>query len=145
MADIYCEFDRTSLNEAKKKLSQLTEFEKSAVVAKGLSEGSRIIANETRKNIDQRLKQKTGNLRGSVSTVTKKKDKKAWIGFKRPKGAHAHILEYGTAPRYTKSGAYRGSGGAYKFQEDAVDRKGQEALETMAESIIKSIEKIMNA
>ena len=145
MADIYCEFDRTSLNEAKRKLTQLTEFEKSAVVAKGLSEGARIIANETRKNIDQRLKQKTGNLRGSVSTVTKKKDKKAWIGFKRPKGAHAHILEKSSGPRYTKSGAYRGRVKAYRFQEDAVERKGQQALDTVAESIIKSIETIMNA
>lgn len=142
--DIDLELDRSSLEEALKKLNLLTDFEKEAVVAKGLQEAAKIVAKETKENIDHRLEEHEGNLIGSVKTLTKKKIGRSYVGFQRPKGNIAHILEQGSKQRTTKSGANRGRVKGYYFQRDAVERKGQEALDTLADSIMKSIDKIIN-
>lgn len=143
-SDVNLELDRESINRAIKKLNQLTDIEKDAVVAKGLQEGTKIIAKQTKENIDQRLEEHEGNLIGSVKTLTRKKRGRGYVGFKRPEGAAAHILEFGSAIRKTKKGANRGRVKGYHFQSDAIQAKGQQALNTLAESIEKSIERIMN-
>lgn len=144
MADIMFDFDRTSLNEVLGKLNQLTSIEKDAVIAQGLKEGAQIIAKQTKENIDLRIEEHTGNLIGSVKTLTNKKTVRSYVGFQRPKGAVAHILEFGTKQRFTKKGANRGKVKGYYFQRDAIETKGQEAIDTVAESIQKSIDKIIN-
>lgn len=142
--DVDLDIDRESLNEALRKLNQLTSFEKEAVIAQGLKEGARILAQQTKENIDHRIMEHEGNLIGSVKTLTKKKIGRSYVGFQRPKGNIAHILEFGTKQRFTKKGANRGKVKGYHFHSDALEAKGQQALNILAESINKSIEKIMN-
>ena len=67
----------------------------------------------------------TGNLRRSIRA----KDVSQLIGAedglaktvvaRKPKGPHRHLVELGTGPRYTRSGAYRGVMPARPFMEPA--------------------------
>lgn len=136
--------DKASYDRIMDKLAKFGKIEQEGMVAQALKEGATIVKDESKSNIKSRLVKRSGNLIGSASVLVKKKDGKAYAGFKRPKGAHAHLLEAGTKERYTKTGAYRGKVKAYNFHKDAVTKKEGEVLRTVEESIMKSIEKITN-
>lgn len=146
-------FDQKSLATVYAQLSQLSEIERDAVVQKGLSDGAGIIRRETNKNMHKLVKKRKGNL---YSSLTKKKvgklkkgDVRYQIGFKRPQGAAAHLIDKGTKERYTsgKNGKpimKRGKVTPRLFHTMSVERKGDEALNRVAESIKISIDRIMN-
>lgn len=133
------------------KLEQLERIERNAAVGKGLRKGEQVIINQGKQNLRARNKRVTGKLAGSFATQLRAS--KAYIagGFKRPAGAVSHLVDRGTEERWTKSGAYRGSVSAGNpnngsmFWTDAVNEKGQEALEVLADEINKEIERIFNA
>lgn len=141
-------FDPKSLATVYAQLNQLSEIQRDAVVQKGLSDGAGIIRRETNKNMRHLVQKRKGNLYGSL---TKKKVGKAskgdvryQIGFRRPKGAAAHLIDKGTTERFTKKGAYRGRVTPRLFHTMSVERKGDEALKRVAESIQISIDRIMS-
>lgn len=146
-------FDPKSLATVYAQLNQLSEIQRDAVVQKGLSDGAGIIRRETNKNMHRLVKKRKGNL---YSSLTKKKvgkvkkgDVRYQIGFKRPQGAAAHLIDKGTMERYTsgKNGKpimKRGKVTPRLFHTMSVERKGDEALNRVAESIQISIDRIMN-
>lgn len=141
-------FDPKSLATVYAQLNQLSEIQRDAVVQKGLSDGAGIIRRETNKNMHRLVKKRKGNL---YSSLTKKKvgkvkkgDVRYQIGFRRTAGAAAHLIDKGTKERYTKKGAYRGRVTPRLFHTMSVERKGDEALNRVAESIQISIDRIMN-
>lgn len=138
--------DPASLAETQRTLSVLSEIEQDAVVKKGLSDAGGVIRRETSKNIRSRVKTHTGNLIKSLSKRSRKIDKqpRVYVGFKRPKGAVSHLLDKGTRERFTKKGYYRGRVRPMRFQTDSVERKGEAALNTLAESIKISVQRITN-
>lgn len=60
----------------------------------------------------------------------------ALIGPRYPQGNLAHIFEYGTKPRYTKDGSYRGQITAKPFMRPAID-SNIESVERKAKLMIK--------
>lgn len=128
-----------------KTMSDLSKLEREAVINKGLKEGLTIIKNQGKQNIaSSGLKIRTGNLAGSFTVSTKKKDLRGYTGFKRPKGNVAHILDRGTKMRYTKSGASRGMIKGNYFWTKAVEEKSAKAQEELMDSVKKSIQLIIN-
>lgn len=134
----------------------LTELQKSAVIQKGLQEGTRVLVVQGKQNLMTSLskdpvnvKARKGNLERSFTTRTKKNRLSGYAGFKRPGGASAHLVDKGTDNRWTKSGAYRGSVSkkspytGSRFWTRAVETQSQNALNTLVESIEKSIDKIV--
>lgn len=144
-------FDPKSYAATMLQLRELSDIQKTAVVQKGLSDGAGIIRRETAKNMRQRVKVRKGNLKSSLSKLKKRgKDNQAYyIGFRRTAGAAAHLIDKGTKDRYTqgKNGKpimKRGKVTPRLFHTDSVERKGDEALRTVEESIRISINRIMN-
>lgn len=146
--------DKATYQEMQRKLKMLEEVDKTAAVSKGLQEGAKPIVAEGKVNLASRNKRgtkaKSAHLANSFATSLKKKDSSIRIGFRRPGGAAAHLVDKGTAERYTKKGYYRGSVSkgnpkhGSRFWTDAVLSKGQEALEILADAINQEIIKITN-
>ena len=131
--------DVRKLNE---KLNQLGSVVREGIVQRGLREGANIILKETKSSIESHGFVKTGKLLSSATIKTRKKDGKVYIGFKRPAGAAAHLLDKGTAVRQTRTGANRGRIVASNFHTDAVRRKKDEAMQVLYRSIEASLNKI---
>lgn len=64
------------------------------------------------------------------------------VGFKRPGGNVAHLVDLGTEERYTKSGAYRGKIKGSHFWTDTRDQYAQKAMDTMIDGIEEAINKL---
>ena len=64
------------------------------------------------------------------------------VGFSRPGGNVAHLVDRGTVERYTKSGAYRGKIKGSHFWTDTRDQYGPQAMEMMMNAIEDAINKI---
>ena len=142
--------DKQTYNELKGKLKKLEEVDQSAAVQKGLREGVKPIIAQGKSNLASRNKVRKGKLSHSFGTALKKKYSAIKAGFRRPGGAASHLVDRGTVKRWTRKGYYRGSvsKGNPKhgslFWTSAVDEKGQEALNILAEAINREIEKIYN-
>lgn len=125
-------------------LSDLSNLEREAVIAKGIQEGLKIVVQEGKSNLaSSGIKVRTGNLSGSFKVLTKKKDLKGYAGFSRPKGAHAHLIDRGTVIRHKKNGASTGMVKASLFWTKAVEGKSGKAQQELMESVRKSIENII--
>ena len=125
-------------------LSDLSKIEKEAVVAKAISEGLSLIVQEGKKNLQQSsTKVRTGNLSHSFKTLTSKKELKGYGGFRRPQGAHAHLIDRGTVVRKNRKGQNRGKVTGNLFWTKAVQMVGPRAQSELMESVRKSIENIM--
>lgn len=64
------------------------------------------------------------------------------VGFSRPGGNVAHLVDMGTQARYTKNGAYRGRIKGSHFWTDTRDQYAPEAMDNMMEAIDNAIKKI---
>jgi hypothetical protein len=131
-------------------LSQMSDVDQKNTVQNALKSGAQIIQNAGRANFDARNKSVTGNLKRSFALKVNKKKAYALSGFKRPGGAHAHLIDRGTKKRYTKNGYYRGSvskdapNKGSMFWTDAVESKGPEALNRIMDAVYKSLQEITN-
>ena len=145
-------------------LDALENIEQQAAIQRGLQEGLRIISNQGKTNLKNRLSteawnitmrnrmasKRGGGLQNAFSTQIKKKKGKGYAGFTN-KGHHAHLVDRGTAKRWTKKGAYRGSvskGNANQgnmFWTDAFrtekDKAGQALMDTVYTCINQIIER----
>lgn len=146
--DLTVVMDSKSMIKLQLQLSRLTELEKQETVARGMREATAIIKKEGKRNLSNTyIQEKSGKFKKSFSNRVDKKKLKGYSGFIRRKGYHgqlAHLLDRGTADRYTKKGAYRGKMRYTGFWTKAVESKGNEALRTMAESIQKTINRLLN-
>ena len=64
------------------------------------------------------------------------------VGFKRPGGNTAHLVDRGTVERYTKSGAYRGKIVGSRFWTDTTDMYAPQAMDDMLDAVEHAIKKI---
>ena len=135
-------------------LNNLSDVDQTSVVNAALRGGMKTIIDEGRINLNARNNVKTGNLKKSFSiSVHKKKQNKAIRGFalggfKLPQGAHAHLVDKGTAKRWTEKGYYRGSvskdapNKGSGFFSEAVESKGEEALDKLINTVYEEILRI---
>lgn len=144
-----------TLNEAeykilKQKLKALSEIDRTAAVQKGLREGIKPILVQGKSNLASKNRVRTGKLAHSFGTALKKKYSAIKAGFKRPAGAASHLVDRGTVKRWTKKGAYRGSVSKGNpqhgslFWTSAVESRGQEALNILADAINREIIRLVN-
>jgi hypothetical protein len=64
------------------------------------------------------------------------------VGFKRPGGNVAHLVDLGTKDRYTKNGAYRGKIIGSRFWTDTKEQYVPKAIDDMMEAVDRAIRKI---
>lgn len=91
----------------------------------------------------------SGDLAKSIRVSTRAKNarrKKAgeytvYAGPSTPQGAHGHLIEFGTADRYTKTGAYRGRVAPEPFLRPAWDANEFKVLKIMREEIWQQLKK----
>lgn len=141
--------DRKSYLSMMMALSNLKDIEKTAAVKQGMSAGAAVIRRETAKNMRQRVQVRKGNLKKSLTrkTTVKKKEPRAYIGFKRPAGAASHLIDKGTKDRWTKGKngkprMFRGKVTPRLFHTDSFERKKEEAVKVMAKYIQIGISRI---
>lgn len=141
-------------------LDQAGDVDTSPAVQRGLRDGANSLKNAGKANLAARNNSVTGTLKKSfVIKVTRRKkigSNYALSGFKRTsrkqnvRGAnHAHLVDSGTARRWTKTGAYRGSvskgspNTGTRFWRDAVDSEGPKALNNLVYVIERELKKMM--
>lgn len=155
MADFSATVDPKDYMRIMNMLSDLSKFERDAVIAKGIQEGLKIVVQEGKQNLKssgiklnnvytgKRAGKKT-HLINTFRVLTKKGELKGYGGFIRPAGSAAHLIDRGTAVRYTKSGARRGQVHGNYFWTKAVEGKSGKAMQELYDSIEKSIKMIQN-
>lgn len=117
----------------------MSEVDQSATIQTALKSGAKIIESAGRTNLAARNKSKTGNLKKSFSVKVNKKKAYALSGFRRPQGAHAHLVDRGTTKRYTKKGYYRGAVKGSMFWTSAVESAGPRALNAVMDAIYDAL------
>lgn len=87
----------------------------------------------------------TGNLARSVTVENRKfrsvSKVAVLIGFKKPEGNHAVLVEFGTGPRVTDSGKSTGRMPALRFFTRAIDTKKREQVVVMTKELKKRFQK----
>jgi hypothetical protein len=144
--------DERELRELNRRLSELSKTEQRTAIAKALRNGISAIMRQGKINLAATdLKTgKKGNLKNSFAIKLDRKRSISYAGFKRPKGAVAHLVDRGTKARYTKKGYYRGTvqkrgpNTGSQFWTDAVESKGIEAVNTLMDTIYNEVARIMN-
>ena len=139
-----CTMDPNDLRKLNERLNQLGDIVKDGIVQRGLRDAANIILNETKSSIQRHGFIKKGNLLSSAAIKTRKKDGKVYVGFKRPAGAAAHLLDKGTVARHTRTGANRGRIIASNFHTNAVKDKKDEAMQVLYRSIQDSLDRLWN-
>lgn len=66
------------------------------------------------------------------------------VGFKRPGGNVAHLVDLGTEERYTKTGAYRGKIKGSHFWTDTKEQYVPKARDLILDAVENAIKKINN-
>ena len=127
----------------------MSEVDQQAVVQTALRMGMQRIVLAGKSNLSMKNKKKTGNLSKSFSIRANKKKAYTLGGFRRPAGAHAHLIDRGTDNRWTKKGYYRGSVSkgspniGSSFWTTAVMTEGPKAQAGLMDAIYDALDKII--
>lgn len=138
------EFDQVTLKRVMRQLSALEEIDQAKAIQVGLTKGIDYINKFVRRATKTQFKVRKGNLSGSVMRKYIKKRVAAYGAFSRPKGAAAHLLEYGTKERFTKSGAKRGRVTPSLFKTNIIETKGSAAMRIASDAITNEIYRIIS-
>lgn len=123
-----------------KLLAQLPEKMEGRVLRNATNAAARVVAREARAHVPVA----EGDLKKSItarSVRTRKGEKAvaAVVGFKKPHSGKAHLVEYGTGPRETSSGASRGAMPAQPFMRPAIVSAKDEVLTKFVEIAAKGV------
>lgn len=141
--------DEADYQRAMIALNKLDKVEQGKVIQNALKSGMKPMIAQGKSNLSTRNKKRTGNLSGSFGLRTNKKKAYSVAGHRRPMGAAAHLVDRGTAERYTKKGYYRGSvskgnpNHGSHYWTDAVNQEGPRALDGLMDAIYTEISNIM--
>ena len=146
-------FNESELQQLMSIMGDISEVDKRQAIINSLRKSTRKMVNKGKSNLATRNKKKTGNLIGSFKTSSSKKKVVAYAGFSRSgekKGNHAHLVDRGTAKRWTKKGYYRGSvskgqpNKGTNFWTESVMSEGGKAMNDLKETIYQELSKITN-
>ena len=153
MATPAFKFELVGLKETMDALEQLpTVSMKRGVVRNALKKAAAPIAEDAKNNAPWAPKPaeyaKSKHFRDTikVSTSLKKSQRgrtdrsrvTVYVGSTAP---HAHLIEFGTTARYTKSGAYRGFTSPNPFLRKAWDSNKMKSLDLLKDELWKAIQK----
>lgn len=130
-------------------LQQLAEIERDKAVQAGLRAGGTYLVRQGRKRLRKGLKtdkahkrreagRQPGNLLKSFVVRLKKSRTGALVGFKRPEGAHSHLVDLGTQKRETHSGLDRGEMPSLRYWSETREQDTGTALGYVIEGIEKA-------
>lgn len=132
----------------------MSDLDKTQIIRKAINKATSKLNTYTRQSINRTLQKRTGNLLGSLMKTYVKKRRSGYAAFRRPHnpknlpkgkqgGYHAHLLEFGTKKRKTKSGANRGYVRPYMYKTNVINTKGNEILTIVLNNIHEGINKII--
>lgn len=145
------ELDEKDYQTLQRMLTGVGSVDQRKAILASLLQGAKAIAKAGKSNLKSKNKKKTGNLLGSINTKAIRKIVSAYAGFKRSgarKGNHAHLVDRGTAKRWTKKGYYRGSVSktapytGSMFWTTAVQSQGPMAIKKVTDVIYDELHKI---
>lgn len=130
----------------------LEQFEKNKALREGLRDAAKIFATLGRANLRSApTGVKTGQLLSSITSrvrVSRKSGEPTVVGFMRPRGNLAHLVDLGTKDRYyeTKRGKkkYVGRMPANYFFTDARTEGEKPAMDAILDGIQRAIDRINN-
>lgn len=137
-------------------IRNLSRFEQNEALRPALTSAAKLFAARGRMNLAARIgvgikhrSRSTGTLLRSITSAyrpTRKRGRSAMAvaGFRRglDGGNHSHLVDSGTGPRYTKSGAYRGIMPANWFWYDARESEERKATEILYDAIATAVDRI---
>ena len=144
-------FDESQLIAILNSLQGMEGVDKIDAIMNSLSKGVGLVIRQGKSNLSSRNKSKKGNLKKSFGKKRVKKWVSVYGGFRRSggyKGNHAHLVDRGTAERWTKKGYYRGSvskgrpNTGSRFWTDAINSKADAAMEKTMNVVKTEMEKI---
>lgn len=134
--------DKEQFGKLEAIIAEFGKVDQKPPIAVALKRGMQLITSEGKSNLLSRNQTRTGNLKSSIGVSVNKKAKASYGGFKRPKGAAAHLVDRGTADRWTKDGRYRGKVTGTEFFTDAVYSMGDDAVNTVFDTLYEELDKI---
>ena len=99
----------------------------------GLLKGARLMGIRARQNCPV----VTGNLKKSIKWRGRRQRGTIVAAALMATAPHSHLVEFGTAVRYSKSGAHRGAMPPNRFMTRAMDEKWKESVEAVGIQIKK--------
>lgn len=158
--DLTIVLDKADYARLVKTLDEAGDIDTRPAIQRALRSGMQSMVSAGKSNLSMRNSTKTGNLKRSFTIkVTKRKkvgSNYALGGFKRSAGKnaigggnHAHLVDRGTANRWTRRGYYRGSvsrgmpNTGTRFWTDAVQSEGPRALNNLTNVIQSELKKLM--
>lgn len=150
--DLTITLDERDLRELNRRLAGLSKTEQRKAIGNALKKGIAAIQRQGKANLaaTDLHTGKKGNLKRSFAIKLDRRRSISYAGFKRPKGAVAHLVDRGTKARYTSRGYYRGTvqkkgpNTGSMFWTRAVENKGTEAVNTLMNTIYDEVSRIMN-
>lgn len=135
-------------------LARLANVEREKAVRAGLRKGGAYLIRKGRARLRSGLHsdnkhqyrtggRKPGNLQTSFVNKVKRATPGVLVGFKRPAGAHSHLVDLGTSQRETHGGRNRGVMPGIKFWTDTREHGTGTALETVMQGIEAAVINIM--
>lgn len=124
-----------------RQLTRLPGSVRGSVLRRAVEVGAEPIAEEMRRLVPVRR----GGLRNSIGTRIRDEGPDVAVAdigpLRGPKGggAHAHLVEFGTGPRQTDTGAYRGEMPAQPFMRPAAHNKRSEAVRRLQSELRRGI------
>lgn len=148
MAKRYFNFDLLGDGQLEKALLQLPKAASKQVLRNSLKAAALPVAVEAARRAP-RGQEGGPHLADSITVSTKltrrQRTSRVKAGavevFVGPRARHAHLVEFGTGPRYHKSGKYVGQMPAQPFMRPAWDSRRRLALEILKRQIWKEIAK----
>lgn len=127
-------------------IRNLEKFEQNKALREGLSGAAKIFYTLGRRNLlSSSTGIKSGALLSSITSrvrVNRKTGEPTVVGFERPRGNLAHLVDLGSGPRYTESGAYRGIMPANYFFTAARVEGEKPATDAIIDGIQRAINRI---
>lgn len=131
----------------------LEGFEQNKAIKSGLRSALNVFKRKGQMNLRDRMLyhgRHTYALENSFLNHIKRNKLGGLVGFRRSTkwvqyenaGNHAHLVDLGTKPRYTKLGYYRGVMPANHFWTDAFSSEKPKAINLMMDAIKRNVERI---
>lgn len=135
-------------------LRQLSEIDRQTAVRNGLRRGGAYLIKQGRKRLRKKVHtdkkhqyrekgRKPGNLQSAFVNKLKRAKPGVLVGFRRPQGAHSHLVDLGTGKRETHGGLNRGEMPGIKFWSDTREQDQPTAMGYVMDGIEKAALKIM--
>lgn len=145
----------TGVEHLDRVLGQLQHIEREKAAQSGLRAGGAYLVKQGRKRLRKGLKKdkahqrretgrQPGNLLKSFTTKLKRSNMGALVGFKRPEGAHSHLVDLGTQKRETHSGLDRGEMPSLRYWSETREQDTGTALGYVIEGIEKAAMRIIH-